>query len=144
MTRPEELGVNINIKHTAARLAAREAGLQCKTSQGKVRLREACIELAEFFQSLNETIRCIHDGACGIHLPQHFITDSDQGELLASGASAEDIAIVLEGADHEHYWEAWDSLLADIGWKENGSNWTLHQDGDLFAVREDHDFDGGL
>ena len=87
------------------------------------------------------TIRCILDGCFGIHIPKSFVVSCDHEELIKSGASVDDIAIVRSGPDHEHFWEAWDNILRDVSWEEDGHTWTLHQDGDLFEVRDDHEWE---
>lgn len=49
----------------------------------------------------------ILDSAHGIFIPQLFTRD------LASewfGPDPENLAICAAGPDHEHYWEAWDSV----------------------------------
>lgn len=66
----------------------------------------------------------------GVYIPQHFAQDFD---LPAFGLTEddEDVAILREGADHEHYWDAWDALMSKAETAEGGY---LHQDGDLWLV----------
>ena len=45
----------------------------------------------------------------GIYIPQNFAGEVDHS--LFTGYSQEDIDILLEGSDHEHYWETWDYIL---------------------------------
>lgn len=39
----------------------------------------------------NETIRCIHDGACGINLPKHFVDGVGHEALIDRGAAEGDL-----------------------------------------------------
>ena len=66
----------------------------------------------------------------GVSIPRRFALAFD---LPAFGIAEddEDIAILLEGADHEHYWDAWDAVMDKAKTAEGGY---LHQDGDLWLV----------
>lgn len=58
------------------------------------------------------------------------------------GIDPEDLAILRQGPDHADYWEAWDDVLSSASYTDDdGHTWTLYQDGDLFAVRDDHEFE---
>ena len=84
------------------------------------------------------TIKCIIDGAHGIYVPQAFVKRFENWQ----GIDAEDLAILLEGPDNRYYWDSWDYVLATASYKDDdGHTWTLYQDGDLFAVRDDHEFE---
>jgi len=86
------------------------------------------------------TINCIIDGQCGIHIPQWFAEKFDLSKW--SGINADDIDIIKSGSDHELYWEAWDEVMSDAKYIDDyGITWTLYQDGDLFAVSENHKWD---
>ena len=76
-------------------------------------------------------IEILVDGVHGIYVPQSFAERyADSWENIMP----EDIATLLEGPDHAEYWEAWDSVL-DMAQRMDGDyRYTLHQDGDLFAV----------
>ena len=42
---------------------------------------------------------------------------------------------ISSGPDTEGYWDAWDEILNKASYKDNnGHVWSLHQDGDLWAV----------
>lgn len=74
------------------------------------------------------SVYCIVDGCWGIYVPQRFVTAYDPGYW---GVSADDVAVLLAGPDHEHYWDTWDAVLCNaVG--RNGE--LLEQDGDLFVV----------
>jgi hypothetical protein len=80
----------------------------------------------------------IIDGAMGIYVPQEFAKRYD---LKVWHIEQEAIDILLEGPDHEHYWEVWDEALTYARFSANGHTWGLYQDGDLFTVRDDYDWD---
>ena len=67
--------------------------------------------------------------AMGIYIPQHF-AESHSSDYW-QGMSSEDLAILLDGPDHEFYWDAWDSILNNAETIDGG---ILHQDGDLWVV----------
>jgi hypothetical protein len=81
--------------------------------------------------------------AQGVYIPQEFATNSeiDDGSCKRNtwrGIDAEDLAILEAGPDHEHYREAWDSVLDNAHlFDDNGTEWHLEQDGDLFAIVAD-------
>lgn len=88
-----------------------------------------------------ETLKYIMSDAHGIYIPKNFV------ELFEwEGIDPKDREILLDGPDHLDYWEAWDSVLESAFYQEkingnDGYRWTLHQDGDLFAVRSDHQWE---
>ena len=70
----------------------------------------------------------------GIYIPQHFAQDFD---LAAWGIDpeSEDIKSLNEGPESEWYWEAWESILNKAQYRDAADNvYTLHQDGDLWAL----------
>jgi len=73
------------------------------------------------------------NNARGVYIPQYF-AESIVRECL-SGVSEEDMRILLDGPDHEQYWDAWcdvcdNAILTD----EQGVTFNLYQDGDLWIV----------
>jgi hypothetical protein len=89
----------------------------------------------------NGMIKLLLDECRGIYIPRDFAANFDGWQ----GISADDEAILLD-PDHEYYWEAWDEVLGIRGdgacyIDEHGHKWTLYQDGDLFAVRDDAEID---
>ena len=78
------------------------------------------------------------DGNRGIYLPESFAhhTDCDRWHY-----SKEDRDILLCGPDHEHYWDAWSDVLDNAYFEADGHFWALDQDCDLFAIRDDHDWE---
>lgn len=84
-----------------------------------------------------DTIACILDGCRGIYLPQAFAECFD---CDAWGVSAENQEILLEGPDHDEYWDAWDEVIQTARYTDDaGYGWYLYQDGDLFACRDDYE-----
>lgn len=79
------------------------------------------------------------DGAAGIYVPMRFYENFD---FAAWGLKSDDYRD-LSHPENEHYWDAWDDLLRDAKHlDENGVEWTLEQDDDLFAVSDDAETDG--
>lgn len=74
----------------------------------------------------------------GIYIPKLWADEiGDEEEAEAYSVSWEDVLICQAGPDHELYWEAWDSILQSAQWDENDEEWTLHQNGDLWALKLD-------
>ncbi len=85
----------------------------------------------------NSKIEILLSDARGIYIPQNFAEDMGEAWHL----SADDIAH-LSDPENEWYWEAWYSVLDNAYFIDgNGRKWTLHHDGDLFAIREDFDLE---
>jgi hypothetical protein len=79
-----------------------------------------------------DTIFFLSD-ARGIYIPRDF-ANGIKPECL-SGATAEDVAILKNGPDDLCYWDAWDAVLESARVTEdNGTVYTLHQDGDLWLI----------
>ena len=74
--------------------------------------------------------------AHGQHLPRKFAqTLEGPGRSHVTGVSDENWKILEAGSSHEHYDEAWDEVLRDaVLTGMDGTKYTLHQDGDLWAV----------
>jgi hypothetical protein len=72
----------------------------------------------------------------GVYVPQRFAVTCGNW----SGISAEDHEILLRGPDDEdsqNYWEVWDAILYAATYVDANQNvWSLHQDGDLWAICE--------
>jgi hypothetical protein len=74
--------------------------------------------------------RCILDSNRGIYIPQTFAAQCCPADW---GISAEDIAVLLAGPDHDDYWEVWSDVLDYASWTDpHGRRWILSQDDDLF------------
>lgn len=79
------------------------------------------------------------DSVRGIYGPQHAARELAEF-LPASGISAEDIYILtIEGPDHEHYWDAWQSLTETIIVDDTGKRWMiLESEGDIWLDIADY------
>lgn len=83
---------------------------------------------------MRNSIEILCDSAHGQYIPQIMTT-------LLHGAgwqhiTDENVAIANAGPDHEWYWENWNNILTNATFTDpnTGDEWSLHQDGDLFAV----------
>jgi len=92
------------------------------------------------------TINLLISDAVGIYLPREFARGFS---MNAWHVEPEDEEILLDGPDHPSYDDAWDNVLRSAwfripkGYKEGSrpGKWRLWQDGNLFAVHEDHKFE---
>jgi hypothetical protein len=75
----------------------------------------------------------------GIYIPKLWADEiSDEEEAESYSVSWDDVLACQAGPDSEGYWDAWDSILRNAQWSErDGDEWTLHQNGDLWAVKLD-------
>jgi len=73
----------------------------------------------------------------GIYIPRDF-AEVVRAFTCWSGFKDEDIEILLQGPDHEHYWDAWDSVLGSTKFTDSRDRtWYLYQDGDLWIYNEE-------
>jgi hypothetical protein len=69
--------------------------------------------------------------ARGIYIPRDFAAGFDTEAWCVNPADAE----ALSDPDNEWYWEAWQSVLDKARYTDEAGNvYTLHQDGDLWAL----------
>jgi hypothetical protein len=73
----------------------------------------------------------------GQFIPQLYCSDISEDDCEDFSISWEDVKLCQSGPDEELYWEAWQSICDSASWEENGSEWRLLQNGDLWAVKED-------
>jgi hypothetical protein len=79
------------------------------------------------------------DSAAGIYVPQSFAESHQMNEW---GVSEEDESILMAGPEEEDYWDVWEEIVSAAIYEDSdGMKWTLHQDGDLWAIREDHEWE---
>lgn len=79
------------------------------------------------------------DACRGIYIPRDFV------ECGATnwGVVPHDEKILLAGPEHGAYWDAWDAVLEEAEYvDENGTHWSLYQDGDLWAIPRGMVWDG--
>ena len=74
--------------------------------------------------------------ARGIYIPRDFSNSFVDRDKHVQNVSEENWQI-LEDPDHEWYWEAWDKVLQNaVVTDDEGTRFTLHQDGDLWLIPE--------
>ena len=87
----------------------------------------------------DEKINLLLDEAKGIYIPNSFYMFFD---FPFWGLNRSEFT-ELNNPDNELYWDAWDDLLRDARHTDKkGITWGLWQDGSLFAVTDDYDFEG--
>jgi len=74
------------------------------------------------------------DSARGIYIPQNFV---EAFNAVDWHVSMDDRGILANGPETEFYWEAWETVLNNAYYEKDGRRWTLHQDGDLWALCPD-------
>ncbi len=79
-----------------------------------------------------DKIEVLLDSCRGIYIPRDFAIEC--GETWNIPQKSIDI---LMNPDHEWYWEEWQHVLDTATCTLDRHTYTLHQDGDLFAVRDD-------
>jgi len=72
----------------------------------------------------------IADNHLGIYAPQYV---ADSGILAAGGIDEGSVEILLNGPDHEWYWETWESVLNSFR-TESGEILWLGECGDVFLA----------
>lgn len=89
---------------------------------------------------MTKQVELMCDSHHGIFIPQIMI--ERLVEAGWNGFSCGEIADLKEGPDdNEWYWQAWENVLNNAYLHdENGIEWRLHHDGDLFACHADYDF----
>lgn len=70
------------------------------------------------------------DGSRGIYIPQFFAQHFMEGE----NADLAGRQTLLEGPDHPEYWDTWADVVDNWECEFSGVMYTLHEDGDLWAV----------
>jgi hypothetical protein len=78
----------------------------------------------------------------GVFIPQLYCSSISEEDALLLGVSWEDVKRCQAGPDEEFYWESWATILdaalivSPATLKEEESLWRLHQDGDLWEIRD--------
>jgi hypothetical protein len=75
-------------------------------------------------------MKLVADNHLGVYIPQ-FIAES--GLLSVGGIDMEDVEILLDGPDHEWYWETWDTVLNNFR-TESGEILYTGECGDVFLA----------
>ena len=80
-------------------------------------------------------VECLIDSSHGVYVPQAFIRAHAPADW---GIEAGHVKTLLVGPDHPDYWETWDDVRLYARYTaEDGRTFTLHEDGDLYAVAID-------
>jgi len=82
-------------------------------------------------------IELLVSDAHGVYIPQIF---AGFDFTNWTGVDSEDIEVLFRGPNHEdsqNYWDVWDAILYAATYVDANQNvWSLHQDGDLWAICE--------
>lgn len=78
----------------------------------------------------------------GQYIPRMFAEDCSPAETHWH-YDEDDRQILLQGPDHELYWDTWDDVLNTAYYLDpnDGRKFTLMQDSDLFAIQEGYYLD---
>lgn len=87
----------------------------------------------------NQNIILLLDSARGAFIPRDFITDGlnnvDEKHCSNWHINTDDALLLALGTDLEWYWETWERVLNDAYFiADDGRKFTLHHDGDLWAI----------
>jgi hypothetical protein len=85
-------------------------------------------------KKLPDAIVHLFSDSSGIYIPKRF---ADECAELWQHVESEDVARLKQGPDVEGYWETWIDVMNQATFSRDGYVWTLHQDGDLWAVCHD-------
>ena len=80
------------------------------------------------------------DESRGIYIPQEFLKRF--GDQIPS--ELEDEKVYIQDPNNEWYWDAWGNIVSAMKLTIDGIVYTLHHDGDLWAVPEDEDYPIGI
>ena len=86
---------------------------------------------------MNKNIIFLCDSHHGVYLPSVWAGNSEN----IWNINQEDWNYIAstENVEKEDYWEVWESILNNAEYVDStGKVWTLHHDGDLFAVAMDN------
>jgi hypothetical protein len=79
-----------------------------------------------------KAVELLLSDARGVYIPANFIElfDVSSWNIDVNSWAAKE----CQDKDNENYWDAWNNILDNAEYKENGNVWRLHQDGDLWAI----------
>jgi len=92
-----------------------------------------------YYDRPEDSVLLVNDSA-GVYVPQDFVNSvGNTAEEVAQkwNVNVEDVKIIQQGPDEESYWDAWDNILRDAWTIHEDTKYTLHQDGDLWAIPEE-------
>ena len=86
----------------------------------------------------DDQIELLLDDHRGVYIPRDFAEMTVQRGGCWEGVSQWALFELEKGPEGEDYWWAWDEVLEHAWCKLGGHEWTLDQDGSLFALRDDY------
>lgn len=88
-----------------------------------------------------QNINFLLDSARGVYIPRDFVTEAqfnvDVKHCQKWHINEDDALLLALGPELEGYWETWERVLNEAYIVVDGKRYTLHHDGDLFAVAFD-------
>jgi len=75
--------------------------------------------------------------ANGVYIPQMYCQGFSEDDAEDQGIDWQDVLICQAGPDHEHYWDAWQSICDSAEFEQDREMWRLYQNGDLWQVKAD-------
>ena len=85
--------------------------------------------------SQESEMQLLLNGSRGVFIPKNFVTEFDMMEWHVDPKYVEFLSSA-EPYKTDEYWEAWQYILDSAYFEQDGKKWTLHQDGDLWAVSD--------
>ena len=83
-------------------------------------------------ETYEDKIELLLTDARGIYIPRDFTDLTEFHDSVTEGDRE-----ILADPEHEYYWEVWENVLNTAYAVINGVRWTIYQEGDLWAVRDD-------
>lgn len=81
-----------------------------------------------------ENVELIVSDHHGVYIPQKFVENYDVTQWGLETFDPDVVCVEKGPDDNEWYWESWEAILNKASCVQNGKQYYLHQDGDLFAV----------
>lgn len=117
----------------------------------RIAAEEVISSLADSLEDASDSLFCpetdcelLLSDSHGIYIPKLWCDELSEEEAEEHGVSWQDVLDCQSGPDNELYWEAWNSILDSARWEEDGVEWNLHQNGDLWKVRADVEIPEGF
>lgn len=84
------------------------------------------------------TIQLAVDGSHGIYAAKRFFELYPQ---FVDRLDADE-ELIMQDPEHEHHSDTWERFVNDFEVMVDGTRWYIWEDGDIFFVSENHDFEG--
>lgn len=87
-------------------------------------------------KSTLSAVSLLLDDCRGIYIPRDFVEGFRINEDQAPTWKVEDLEAIeiCKDPEHEYYWDAWQDILDNATFTENGNTWCLYQDGAVWAL----------